>query len=136
MLRPDLYYLAYKNLYANQGASTKGVNNDTADGFSEQKVQGIIHELTNGTYTPKPSRRTYIKKSNGKMRPLGIPTFTDKLIQEVLRMILQAIYEPIFLDCSHGFRPDRSCGTALKSITKGFNGVRWFVEGDIKVITS
>jgi group II intron reverse transcriptase/maturase len=132
MLRPDLYYIAYQNLYANSGASTKGVNNDTADGFSEAKVSSIIEELTKESYSPLPVRRTYIQKANGKMRPLGIPTFTDKLIQEVLRMILEAVYEPLFLDCSHGFRPNRSCHTALKSITKGFNGIRWFVEGDIK----
>ena len=132
MLRPDIYYVAYKNLYANNGASTKGVNDDTVDGFGEEKIMRIIKLLQNETYKPNPSRRIYIKKSNGKMRPLGIPTFTDKLVQEVLRMILQAIYEPVFLDCSHGFRPNRSCHTALKSITKGFNGVRWFVEGDIK----
>lgn len=132
MLRPDLYYLAYKNLYANNGASTKGVNDDTADGFSEKMVQTIIKSLTDGTYLSNPARRTYIKKSNGKMRPLGIPTFTDKLVQEVLRMILEAVYEPVFLNCSHGFRPKRSCHTALGQITKGFNGMRWFVEGDIK----
>ncbi len=132
MLRPDIYYVAYKNLYANNGASTKGVNNDTADGFGEEKIMKIIRLLQNETYMPSPSRRTYRKKTNGKMRPLGIPTFTDKLVQEVLRMILQAVYEPVFLDCSHGFRPNKSCHTALKSITKGFNGVRWFVEGDIK----
>lgn len=132
MLRPDLYYLAYKNLYANNGASTKGVNNDTADGFSEKKIYNIIKSLQNETYTPEPARRTYLRKANGKMRPLGIPTFTDKLVQEALRMILEAVYEPIFLDCSHGFRPNRSCHSALKSITKGFNGVRWFVEGDMK----
>lgn len=132
LLRPDLYYLAYKNLYTNNGASTKGVNNDTADGFSEKKINNIIKSLQNETYTPEPARRTYLRKANGKMRPLGIPTFTDKLVQEALRMILEAVYEPIFLDCSHGFRPNRSCHTALKSITKGFNGVRWFVEGDIK----
>lgn len=132
MLRPDLYYLAYKNLYSNNGASTKGVNNDTADGFSEKKIDNIIRSLQNETYTPEPARRTYLRKANGKMRPLGIPTFTDKLVQEALRMILEAVYEPIFLDCSHGFRPNRSCHSALKSITKGFNGVRWFVEGDIK----
>jgi len=82
MLRPDLYYLAYKHLYANNGASTKGVNDDTADGFSEETVQQIVQSLTDGTYLPSPARRTYIKKSNGKMRPLGIPTFTDKLVQE------------------------------------------------------
>ncbi len=132
LLRPDIYYLAYQHLYANSGASTKGINGDTADGFSEKKIKDIIKSLSNESYTPNPVRRTYIKKTNGKMRPLGIPTFTDKLIQEVLRMILEAVYEPIFLDCSHGFRPKRSCHTALKGITKGFNGIRWFVEGDLK----
>ena len=132
MLRPDIYYVAYKNLYANNGASTKGINDDTADGFSEEKIIKIIDMLQNETYMPSPSRRTYRKKANGKKRPLGIPTFTDKLVQEVLRMILQAVYEPVFLDCSHGFRPNKSCHTALKSITKGFNGIRWFIEGDIK----
>lgn len=132
MLRPDLYYLAYKNLYANNGAATKGVDCDTADSFSESKIARIIKSLADETYAPEPARRTYIRKANGKMRPLGIPTFTDKLVQEVLRMILESIYEPVFLDCSHGFRPNKSCHTALKSITKGFNGTRWFVEGDIK----
>jgi group II intron reverse transcriptase/maturase len=132
MLRQDLYYVAYKNLYANNGASTKGVNSDTADGFSEEKINGIINSLATETYQPKPARRTYIKKSNGKMRPLGIPTFTDKLIQEVLRMVLEAVYEPVFLNCSHGFRPNRSCHTALKDLKHQFHGTRWFVEGDIK----
>ena len=132
MLRPDLYYQAYQNLYANNGASTQGVNTDTADGFSKAKIDRIINMLTDETYTPQPARRTYIQKVNGKMRPLGIPTFTDKLVQEALRMILEAVYEPVFLDCSHGFRPNRSCHTALKSIKRGFNGIRWFVEGDIK----
>ncbi|MDI6618001.1 MAG: reverse transcriptase domain-containing protein [Clostridiales bacterium] len=130
--RPDLYFLAYKNLYANNGAATRGVDNDTADGFSEEKVSLIIKSLTDGTYTPRPVRRAYIKKQNGKMRPLGLPTFTDKLVQEAIRMILEAIYEPVFCDTSHGFRPKRSCHTALGMITKGFNGVKWFVEGDIK----
>ena len=132
LLRKDLYYIAYQHLYANDGASTKGVNGDTADGFSEEKINNIINSLANETYQPKPARRTYIKKSNGKMRPLGIPTFTDKLVQEVLRMVLEAVYEPIFLDCSHGFRPKRSCHTALRDLKHQFNGTRWFVEGDIK----
>lgn len=132
MLRKDLYYVAYQKLYANNGASTKGIEDDTADGFSEEKIERIINSLANGTYYPKPVRRTYIKKSNGKMRPLGIPTFTDKLVQEVLRMILESIYEPIFLNCSHGFRSNRSCHTALTMLKKEFNGTRWFVEGDIK----
>jgi RNA-directed DNA polymerase len=132
MLRPDLYYIAYKNLYANNGAATEGVNNDTADGFSEEKIIKIIDSLRNESYQPKPSRRTYRKKANGKMRPLGIPTFTDKLVQEVLRMILEAVYEPVFMDCSHGFRPNRSCHTALKDLKHQFHGTRWFIEGDIK----
>jgi len=132
LLRPDLYYLAYKHLYANNGAATQGVNDDTADGFSEEKINKIIQSLSNESYMPSPARRTYIKKANGKMRPLGIPTFTDKLVQEALRMILEAVYEPTFLDCSHGFRPNRSCHTALKGIKMGFGGIRWFVEGDIK----
>ena len=134
LLRPDIYFVAYKNLYANSGAATKGVNEDTADGFSEAKIDSIIKALADETYQPMPVRRTYIQKKNNrkKLRPLGIPTFTDKLVQEVLRMILEAVYEPIFLDVSHGFRPKRSCHTALKQLRREFNGTRWFVEGDIK----
>src|SRR5690554_6886535 len=98
MLRPDLYYVAYQNLYANNGASTKGINDDTADGFSEEKITKIIKSLADETYKPSPARRTYVAKQNGKMRPLGIPTFTDKLVQEVLRMILESVYEPVFLE--------------------------------------
>lgn len=133
MLRPDIYFLAYKNLYANKGASTNGVDErDTADGFSEEKIGSIIEKLRNGSYEPKPVRRVYIEKKNGNKRPLGLPTFTDKLVQEVLRMILEAIYEPIFTKHSHGFRPKRSCHTALKEVSMEFNGIRWFIEGDIK----
>lgn len=134
LLRPDIYFVAYKNLHANSGAATKGVNEDTADGFSEAKIDSIIKALADETYQPMPVRRTYIQKKNNrkKLRPLGIPTFTDKLVQEVLRMILEAVYEPIFLDVSHGFRPKRSCHTALKQLRQEFNGTRWFVEGDIK----
>ena len=132
LLREDVYYMAYKNLYANTGAGTKGTDDDTADGFSEEYVKQTINMLMNGSYEPKPVRRTYIPKSNGKERPLGIPSFRDKLVQEVIRMYLEAIYEPIFSDRSHGFRHNRSCHTALGQITKGFNGVKWFIEGDIK----
>lgn len=132
LLRPDIYYEAYRNLYANGGAGTKGVDNDTADGFSEVKIAGIIKSLEDESYQPKPVRRVYKRKANGKKRPLGIPSFTDMLVQEALRMILQAVYEPLFLNCSHGFRPDRSCHTALTQIKREFSGARWFIEGDIK----
>lgn len=134
MLRPDLYFIAYKNLYANKGASTQGIDNDTADGFSKEKIDRIIQSLSDESYQPKPVRRKYIQKKGNskKKRPLGIPTFTDKLVQEVLRMILEAVYEPIFSNNSHGFRPEKSCHTALNSIKKEFTGTTWFVEGDIK----
>jgi group II intron reverse transcriptase/maturase len=132
LLREDIYYVAYQNLYSNKGAATKGVDDDTADGFGREKIAKIIKMLSDETYIPSPARRTYIQKSNGKMRPLGIPTFTDKLVQETLKMILEAVYEPTFSHCSHGFRPERSCHTALSSIKRCFAGVRWFIEGDIK----
>jgi len=132
LLRPDIYFEAYKNLYDNKGAATKGVDDDTADGFSEDKIANIIKQLSDESYQPKPARRTYIKKQNGKLRPLGIMSFTDKLVQESLRMILEAVFEPTFLCHSHGFRPGKSCQTALTEIKKEFSGARWFIEGDIK----
>jgi len=132
LLRDDIYYLAYQKLYSNKGASTKGIDNDTADGFGKKYVDSLIKELSDGTYTPKPVRREYIKKKNGKMRPLGIPSFRDKLLQEVIRNFLEAIYEPTFSDFSHGFRPKRSCHTALEQAKLYFRGAKWFIEGDIK----
>lgn len=132
LLREDIYYTAYKNLYANAGAATKGTDNDTADGFGEKYVSDIIESLRSLKYSPKPARRTYIPKHNGKLRPLGIPSFRDKLIQDAIRQILEAIYEPIFSEDSHGFRPGRSCHTALDRIKYGFAGTKWFIEGDIR----
>ena len=132
LLRPDLYFIAYQKLYSNNGAATEGVDRDTADGFSEAKVEKLIASLADESYCPKPSRRIYLKKPNGKRRPLGIPSFSDKLVQEVLRMVLEAVYEPIFLETSHGFRPGKSCHTALCYARYNLNGTRWFIEGDIK----
>jgi group II intron reverse transcriptase/maturase len=132
LLREDIYYAAYQKLYANKGAPTKGTDDDTADGFGEKYVKTLIAELKNGTYRAKPVRRQYIKKANGKMRPLGIPSFRDKLLQEAIRLILEAIYEPTFSNNSHGFRPGRSCHTCIKQLKIEFTGVVWFVEGDIK----
>nr|WP_088186060.1 reverse transcriptase domain-containing protein [Desulfosporosinus sp. FKA] len=132
LLREDIYYSAYQKLYSNKGAATKGIDNDTADGFGKKYVDCLISDLKNHTYTPKPVRREYIKKKNGKLRPLGIPSFRDKLLQEVIRRFLEAIYEPMFSEFSHGFRPQRSCHTALKQTRCYFKGARWFIEGDIR----
>lgn len=128
----DFYLLAYQNIYANNGNMTKGTDEQTIDAMSLERIDKLIASLRTEEYQPNPSRRTYIPKKNGKMRPLGIPSFDDKLIQEVIRMLLQAIYEEHFEKSSHGFRPGRSCHTALDSIQKSFTGTRWFVEGDIK----
>lgn len=112
---------------------TKGTDGETIDGMSLKRIDDIIAKMRDESYQPKPSRRTYIMKKDGKRkRPLGIPAFIDKLVQEVIRMILEAIYEGSFENCSHGFRPDRSCHTALDQIQTRFTGVKWFIEGDIK----
>lgn len=132
LLREDIYYAAYQKLYSNSGAATKGIDNDTADGFGKQYVKTLISELQAGIYRAKPVRREYIPKKNGKKRPLGIPSFRDKLLQEAVRMILEAIYEPTFDGHSHGFRPGKSCHTALMQMKSEFTGVTWFIEGDIK----
>lgn len=132
LLREDIYMQAYKNLYANSGAATKSVDEDTADGFSIEYVKSLINELKNQTYKPKAVRRIGIPKPNGKIRPLGIPSFRDKLLQDAIRQILESIYEPIFSDKSHGFRSKRSCHTALSQISRNFRSVKWFIEGDIK----
>ena len=129
----DMYLLAYQNIYAHEGNMTKGTDGETIDGMSLKRIDDLIAKLRDESYQPKPSRRTYIMKKDGKRkRPLGIPAFIDKLVQEVIRMILEAIYEGSFENCSHGFRPDRSCHTALDQIQTRFTGVKWFIEGDIK----
>lgn len=128
----EMYFIAYQNIYSNNGSMTKGADNTTVDGMSIERIQKIILSLKDESYQPKPARRVYIPKKNGKTRPLGIPSFEDKLLQEVIRMILEAIYEGYFADSSHGFRPNRSCHTALIKIQRTFTGTKWFIEGDIK----
>lgn len=129
----ELFLTAYSNLYANQGALTPGTDpNDTIDGMSVDKIDSIIQQLETGTYQWKPSRRVYIQKSNGKLRPLGLPGWSDKLLQEAIRILLTAYYEPQFSEHSHGFRPKRGCHTALKEIAIAWRGTAWFIEGDIK----
>jgi group II intron reverse transcriptase/maturase len=132
LFNPDFYLLAYSNIYANEGNMTVGTDGETIDGFNTDRVNTLIAQLKQETYRPHPVRRTYIPKKNGKRRPLGIPAFTDKLVQEVVRMLLQAIYEPVFKDTSHGFRPERSCHTALVQVKTTCKGTNWAIEGDIQ----
>lgn len=128
----EMYYIAYQKIYSKAGNMTAGSDGKTIDGMSVARVRQLIESLKDESYQPVPSKRIYIPKKNGSKRPLGIPTFMDKLLQEVIRMILEAIYEGQFENSSHGFRPSRSCHTALKSAQKLFTGAKWFVEGDIK----
>jgi group II intron reverse transcriptase/maturase len=133
LYNPALYLTAYGKIYRNDGAMTRGVTAETADGMSEEKIAGIIALLREEKYRWTPVRRVYIEKKNStKKRPLGIPTWSDKLLQEVIRLILEAYFEPQFDPHSHGFRPNRGCATAIREIYHGWKGTTWFIEGDIK----
>jgi len=132
LFNPELYYRAYGRLYRNAGAMTPGITEETTDGMSTKKILGIIELLRNERYQWTPVRRKLIPKGNGKTRPLGIPCWSDKLLQEVMRSLLDAYYEPQFCPNSHGFRPDRGCHTALSDVFFGWTGTKWFIEGDIK----
>jgi retron-type reverse transcriptase len=129
---PELFLRAYGKIYRNAGAMTKGTTQETVDGMDLQRIHNIIELLKFERYAWTPVRRTEIPKANGKMRPLGIPTWSDKLVQEVLRTLLEPYYEQRFSDYSHGFRPNRSCHTALRAIRRTWKGTSWFIEGDIK----
>lgn len=127
----ELYLLAYGRLYSNKGSMTPGPDSETVDGMSMGKIDRIIDALRHERYRFKPARRTYIPKRNGKKRPLGLPSWSDKLVGEVVRLILEAYYEPTFSDHSHGYRPGRGCHTALSEVRKYWTGTTWFIEGDI-----
>jgi group II intron reverse transcriptase/maturase len=132
LFRRDLYLRAYGRIYRNAGAMTPGVTGETVDAMSLVKIDRIIDALRREAYRWSPVRRTYVPKKNGKRRPLGLPTWSDKLVEEVLRLLLEAYYEPQFSDFSHGCRQGRGCHTALQEITRRWRGVKWFIEGDIK----
>lgn len=132
MENPILWKKAYAKIYSNKGAITKGCNNNTLDGFSEDRMLNIIELLKLKRYKFNPVRREYIPKKNGKLRPLGIPTGDDKLVQAVVKDILERIYEPIFKDTSHGFRTGKSCHTALLQVKQSWTSIKWIIEADIK----
>lgn len=127
----NLYLTAYGKLYRNKGAMTRGTTPETVDGMSLAKIDRIIALLRQERYRWTPVRRVHIPKASGKTRPLGIPSWSDKLLQEVMRLILNAFYEPQFDQRSHGFRPGRGCHTALSEVQRIWTGTRWFIEGDI-----
>jgi group II intron reverse transcriptase/maturase len=131
MFNKSLYLLAYGNIYSNQGAMTPGACNETADGMSEAKIGEITAAMRGEQYRFAPVRRVYIPKKNGKLRPLGLPSWSDKLVGEVVRLVLEAYYEPQFSGRSHGFRKGRGCHTALREVQNTWTGTVWFVEGDI-----
>src|SRR6266487_4252214 len=126
----NLYLTAYGKLYRNKGAMTEGTTEETVEGMSQEKIERIIKALRDGTFRWLPARRVSIPKKNGKKRPLGLPDWSSKLVQEVIRLILNAYYEPQFSEHSHGFRPERGCHTALREVKK-WDGTTWFIEGDI-----
>lgn len=128
----EMFAVAYQRIYAKQGNMTPGTDGKTIDEMSLERIEKLILSLKDESYQPHPARRVYIPKKNGKKRPIGIPSFEDKLVQEVVRLLLEAIYEGHFEGTSHGFRPHRSCHTALGMIQKSFAGAKWFIEGDIK----
>jgi len=132
LFNPELYMAAYGKLYRNKGAMTPGVTAETVDGMNLEKIQVIIDAVKQERYRWNPARRIYIEKKNStKKRPLGLPVWSDKVLQEVIRLILEAYYEPQFSGHSHGFRPNRGCHTALREIHRNWSGTTWFIEGDI-----
>ncbi|QOC92309.1 reverse transcriptase/maturase family protein [Micromonospora craniellae] len=131
LFNPQLYLMAYGRIYANHGAMTAGVTQETVDGMSLGKIGRIIDAMRHERYRFSPARRVYIPKKNGKLRPLGMPTWSDKLVGEVVRLLLESYYEPSFSDRSHGFRPRRGCHTALREVANTWPGTAWFIEGDI-----
>ena len=131
LFNPQLYLLAYGRLYSNKGAMTPGVAGETVDGMSLRKIEAITAALRDERYRWSPVKRIHIPKKNGKTRPLGLPPWSDKLVGEVVRLLLEAYYEPTFSDLSHGFRPGRGCHTALRHVADTWTGTTWLIEGDV-----
>ena len=131
LYNPDLFLMAYGRIYRNAGAMTKGTTEETADGMAMDKISAIVEALKHERYRWSPAKRVHIPKKNGSKRPLGVQSWSDKLVQEVIRLLLDAYLEPQFSPHSHGFRPGRGCHTALREIYHNWVGSVWFIEGDI-----
>jgi retron-type reverse transcriptase len=131
LYNPDLDLHAYGRLYRNDGALPPGVTAETVDALSREKIERLITALRYERYRWTPVRRTFLPKKSGKLRPLGLPAWSEKVLQDVIRALLEASYEPQFSAQAHGFRPGRGCHTALRELTTHWKGVKWVIEGDI-----
>lgn len=132
MLNERMFEIAYQKLKSKPGNMTPGINPTTLDGVSSETFKKIISLLKSEKFQFAPGRRVDIPKSSGKgTRPLTIAPPRDKIVQEVMRMILEAIFEPTFLEFSHGFRPQRGCHTALRQVKTQFGSASFLIEGDI-----
>jgi group II intron reverse transcriptase/maturase len=131
LLDPRLFQIAYGKLRSNSGNITPGINPITLDGFSEEWIQETIASLKNESFKFTPGRRVNIAKPQGGTRPLTVVSPRDKIVMEVMRMVLEAVFEPRFSSHSHGFRSRRSCHNALKQVREQFSVASWYIEGDI-----
>jgi group II intron reverse transcriptase/maturase len=131
LYNPQFYFQAYVRLYSNDGAMTPDTTGETVDGMSREKIKTMTDLIRQERWRWTPVKRVYIPKRSGKLRPLGLPSWSSKVMQEVVRQLLSAYFEPRFSDHSHGFRPGRGCHTALSEIVHGWKGGHWFIEGDI-----
>ena len=131
LFNPQLYLLAYGRIYSNKGAMTPGADGETADGMALAKIERVIDAVRHERYRFRPVRRVYIPKKDGKQRPLGLPSWSDKLVGEAIRLLLEAYYEPQFSEHSHAYRPGWGCHTVLRDVAVAWRGTAWFIEGDI-----
>ena len=131
LYNPQFYLQAYARLYSNEGAMTPDTTGETVDGMSREKIKTMIDLIRQERWRWTPVKRVYIPKRTGKLRPLGLPSWSSKVMQEVVRQLLDAYFEPTFSGHSHGFRPGRGCHTALSEIVHGWKGIHWIIEGDI-----
>ena len=128
----ELWIIAYETIKRNKGALTKGVNNQTLDGMSIERLERLKNKVCAEQYKFKEVKLTYIPRPDGRKRPLGLPTANDKIVQEVMRIILEAIYEPVFSKQSFGFRKGYGCHDALEHVERRFRWVDYVIEGDIQ----
>ena len=132
LFNPQLYLLAYGRIYSNKGAMTPGASGETADGMSLGKIDRIIDAMRHERYRFQPVRAgLHPEKEREDCVPLGLPSWSDKLVGEVVRLLLEAYYEPDSPTHSHGFRPGRGCHTALRKVAETWTGTTWFIEADI-----